>query len=281
MSAPSTNSTYNPPSPPFQFVSGGYVPEGQRGKTLEGYMATEDWYATFCAVAGISSFDERANETGQPPIDAINLWPYISGETMESPREEVYGNSATEFPGITAGAPFVQYLTDKDGYKLIIGSLVDAVRTGPVYPNASSSWTELDPQYIESCSSQDTPPDGVPAFEEGVGYAGACLFNVFEDPFELNRLDTRTPENAAIALRLSERMVALTKTAVPEENEAPLSNFACHTMNSFWEGWLGPWIPLVLPSKGATQPAGGTTRVGFSIGLSLVVYLIGSLTLTF
>ena len=124
------------------FVAGGYVPEGQRGKTLEGYMATEDWYATFCDVAGVSSFDQRANETGQTPIDSINLWPYISGETTESPREEVYGNSATPFAGITAGEPFVQYLTDKDGYKLIIGSMIDTVRTGPVYPNATSNWTE-------------------------------------------------------------------------------------------------------------------------------------------
>jgi hypothetical protein len=126
------------------------------------------------------------------------------------------------------------------------------------------------------------PPSLTPpfSFPQGVGYAGACLFNVFEDPFELNQLDTSTPENAAIALRLSERMVALTKTAIPEQNVGPLTNFACNTITSFWGGWLGPWIPLVLPSD-ATQPAGGTTRAaGFSIGLSLVVYMIGSLTLT-
>ena len=37
------------------FVSGGYLPEKMCGQKTEGYVHLVDWYATFCAIAGVSN----------------------------------------------------------------------------------------------------------------------------------------------------------------------------------------------------------------------------------
>ena len=243
-------------------------------------------YATFCNIAGISSFDKKGNLTGQPPIDSLDLWPYISGEVPKSPREEVYLSGAkNSYPGVTAGDPYVQAFIDKEGYKLVTGQIYDGVRTGPIYPNATSNWKEFGPAYIYDCGGDTSvlpsnPNYGNPIFVEGEGYEGACLFNVFDDPYELNRLDTSTPEYATIALRLSERMEAITMTATPLEPVAELTNFACDYVTDYWGGWLGPWIAIVVPGEGEEEDNGATDNgataaARLSIGLTLVAILVG------
>lgn len=70
------------------FVSGGYVPEMQRGKKLDGIIHIADWYGTFCEIAGVDPTDTWAASSGLPPIDSTQgLWNYLSGQTNESPRE--------------------------------------------------------------------------------------------------------------------------------------------------------------------------------------------------
>ena len=49
-------------------------------------------YATWCALAGVDPTDERGAKAGLPPVDGVNLWPYISGETDTSPRTEVFAS---------------------------------------------------------------------------------------------------------------------------------------------------------------------------------------------
>ncbi|GMH56874.1 hypothetical protein TL16_g02237, partial [Triparma laevis f. inornata] len=226
---------------------------------------------------------------GTTPIDSLDLWPYISGEVPKSPREEVYLSAAkNSYPGVTTGDPYVQAFIDKEGYKLVTGQIYDGVRTGPIYPNATSFWKEFPTlefptlEWIYDCggNTSATLDFGNPIFVEGEGYEGACLFNVFEDPYELNRLDTSTPEYAAIALRLSERMEALTMTATPLEPVAELTNFACDYVTDYWGGWLGPWIAIVVPGEGEEEDNGATDNgataaAGLSIGLTLVAILVG------
>ena len=71
------------------FVTGGVIPEAKRGTTETGFIGNEDWYATFCAMAGCDPVDSRAARYNLPAIDSINMLPLLLGETLVSPRKEV------------------------------------------------------------------------------------------------------------------------------------------------------------------------------------------------
>eukprot|EP00611_Tribonema_gayanum_P011642 TRINITY_DN21956_c0_g1_i1.p1 TRINITY_DN21956_c0_g1~~TRINITY_DN21956_c0_g1_i1.p1 ORF type:complete len:109 (+),score=31.51 TRINITY_DN21956_c0_g1_i1:267-593(+) len=61
-------------------VSGGYLPKAQRGAVATGLIGIEDWYSTFCALAGQDPFDKKASAAGLPRVDSVNMWPYLSGQ---------------------------------------------------------------------------------------------------------------------------------------------------------------------------------------------------------
>ena len=70
------------------FVSGGLVPEKLRGSTNDGIVHIADWYATLAHLAGQDPTDHRAAASGLPPIDSMNVWPFLSGQVATSPRTE-------------------------------------------------------------------------------------------------------------------------------------------------------------------------------------------------
>jgi len=47
--------------------SGGILPPSRRGQVENSFIGIEDWYSTFCALAGVSPFDESAAAAGLPP----------------------------------------------------------------------------------------------------------------------------------------------------------------------------------------------------------------------
>ena len=49
-------------------------------------------YATFCALAGVNKTDERGAEAELPPVDGLDLWPYLTGVAKHSPRTEVFAD---------------------------------------------------------------------------------------------------------------------------------------------------------------------------------------------
>merc|ERR1712039_935919 len=72
------------------FVSGGAIPVAKRGTVLTDYIHVADWYATFCAIAGISAMDERAAGTGNRTevhhsVRALTVgrWKLITGGYMD------------------------------------------------------------------------------------------------------------------------------------------------------------------------------------------------------
>ena len=71
------------------FVTGGYLPEKMQGQKLTGKVHITDWYATFCALAEVDPTDQRAAEFDLPPIDSLNLWPFLSGNSADSPRVDI------------------------------------------------------------------------------------------------------------------------------------------------------------------------------------------------
>ena len=53
------------------FVSGGFLPAKMQGQKITGKIHLADWYATFCAIAGVNPTDERAAKAKLPPIDSM------------------------------------------------------------------------------------------------------------------------------------------------------------------------------------------------------------------
>ena len=66
------------------WAAGGLIPSAMRGTKLSGLAAVWDSYATFAALAGADPTDHRAAAAGLPPVDSIDLWPYLSGQVAGS-----------------------------------------------------------------------------------------------------------------------------------------------------------------------------------------------------
>lgn len=106
------------------FVTGGYLPAERRGSVVEGIMHISDWYATFAGLIGVDAHDSKAAKYKLPPVDSLDVWPMISGDS-ESPHKSIIIDRAT----------MVQ-----DRWKLLVGEDIKMSGwTGPVYPNASSA----------------------------------------------------------------------------------------------------------------------------------------------
>ena len=61
----------------------------RRNKSINGTIHIADIYATICYIVGINPFDERAAAANLPPIDSINMWPFLMNQTNGiSPRNE-------------------------------------------------------------------------------------------------------------------------------------------------------------------------------------------------
>ena len=118
------------------FVSGGLIPPARRGTVEQGFVSVEDWYATFCALAGVDKTDTRAAAAGLPPVDSVDLWPLISGANATSPHSEIVLGMPTIASGNSYGDASigVQAVIQADGYKLLIGH---------VHQNVWTSWTTL------------------------------------------------------------------------------------------------------------------------------------------
>ena len=138
------------------FVSGGYLPEAMRGQKSEEYIHITDWYATFCALAGVDPTDEAAAKAKLPPIDSMNMWPLISGTNSTSPRSDIPASHNTLISG---------------DYKIVTGSNKYSVYTGPQYPNKTTG----DINKSTNCGK-------------------GCLYNIKQDPNEYVDLATKMPD---------------------------------------------------------------------------------------
>ena len=120
------------------YASGGLLPAGVVGTVNDGLISGPDVYATFCAMAGVDPTDERAAAANLPPVDGLNMWPFLSGSSPTSPRTEVpVGSTAGEAnlaaKNMSGYDTVVQALVTADGWKLIIGETGQNIWTGPYY----------------------------------------------------------------------------------------------------------------------------------------------------
>ena len=186
------------------FVSGGYLPEDRRGKMSEGYIHIADWYATFCALAGVDPTDKQAAKANLPPIDSLNVWPLISGQNSTSPRVDIPISMTTLING---------------DFKLLVGTNGAAGWTGPVFPNSTNPDGGIDA--VEHC-------------EKGDG----CLYDIINDPGEHNNLASKMPNKLKeMRDRLSEYQ---TTHFNPDRGEKDLA--ACEAALNEYGGFWGPYV---------------------------------------
>ena len=182
------------------FISGGYLPEQMRGQKTEGYVHIADWYATFCALAGVDPTDERAAKANLPPIDSLNMWPLISGQNSTSPRTDI---------------PLTKNTLIVDDYKILTGDIPNAGWTGPHYPNSS--------QRIDNTMH--------------CGNTG-CLYNIKTDPGEYINLADRMPDLLSkMREKLSEYQSTLFEPDRGKEWPGAC-NAALHQYSGFWGPFL-------------------------------------------
>jgi len=204
------------------FVSGGLVPAARQGAIEHGLAGSEDWFKTFCSLAGVDPTDDKAAAAGLPPVEGYDLWPLISGANSTPPRTEVWLGS--NHPGDTdsSDSPMVQGLIRADGYKVLYGNVIENAWTSAFYPNATTNW-------CDTC-----------ALDCGTIAAPTCLFNVFDDPTEHVNLAAAHPDIvAAMAARLQELQAGI---FAPMRGQ-PDNKDACYAGDVTWKGFVGPFAP--------------------------------------
>merc|ERR1712176_931527 len=112
---------------------------------MGGLVAGWDWYATFVhGIAGLDATDEEAKAAGLPPIDSVDQWPYLSGQTSIPPRSELpFGTSHDPTDQMSTKSNHIEVRTliqaDPNSghlFKLMLGQEPFAVWNGPQTPNA-------------------------------------------------------------------------------------------------------------------------------------------------
>jgi arylsulfatase B len=209
------------------FVSGGVIPPARRGAVEPSLIGVEDWYTTFCGLAGVDPTDARAAAAGLPPVEGFDVWPVISGANATGPRPAVIVGGGTPYPGISASnaTTIVQAVVRADGWKLIRGQFNQGVWTGPFYPNASTSWYDA----IIDCGGM--PP--------ATTNKSGCLYNVFTDPSETMDVSDAHPDIVAALAAVADGAQA---TAFSPFRGAPIAA-SCDTAQTKWRGFVGPFLP--------------------------------------
>ena len=145
------------------FANGGLIPDKMRGKSTQGFIHIADWYTTFCKLAGVDPSDSG---TGKFPVDGMDIWPIITGETDKTPHEEIVLGYNYEDTHLGQGAIIV------DNYKLIVGTQDSGCST--------NMWSPID----YPCTETERPSDCRDNY---------CLFDIIKDPEERDDLSTKEP----------------------------------------------------------------------------------------
>jgi len=205
------------------FVTGGYLPAASRGKALDGFVSSPDWYATFCGLAGVDAADARAAAAGLPPVDGVDVWPMLSGANASTARTVHFLGTADGPLGTTTTVQGV--IRAADGWKLLLGGVGPSFWTGAVYPNATSA--------------RATAPPALMCGDPSAGTGPGCLFNVIHDPNETNDVARANPTVVA-ELRA---LIADAQSTVfsPDRGAADTERFCTQVIEN--GGFIGPFLP--------------------------------------
>ena len=194
-------------------------------------------YATFVeGLAGEDPTDYRAATAHLPPIDSVNHWPYLSGQSNSPPRNSIALGSCSAAPDrdafcqteghqqtiVNAVVAYVGLGENRTLWKLLIGRVPLAGWTWAKYPNGTHANTPT-----ISC--------GIP----GLNGSG-CLYNLDEDPYERTNLATLSEFDA-----IKEQLFAMIKqhnSTTFSPNRGDIDPRACEAARGSYDGFWGPWI---------------------------------------
>ena len=206
------------------FATGGVIPAAMRGTKSHAFTAIEDWYVSFCALAGVDPTDTRAAAAGLPPVNGIDLWPVLSGANATSGRLLQFLGSSDGTPD--KGTTIVQgVIRAADGYKLLLGNSNPSFWQGPVDPNSSTSPGDF--SHL-ACGDPDVRGTGL-----------GCLFNVLDDPSETNDLASVYPH---IVAELRARIREAQATVYNPTRGPPDDHLFCKQAIANG-GFIGPFLP--------------------------------------
>mmetsp|Transcript_55934 Transcript_55934/g.142268 ORF Transcript_55934/g.142268 Transcript_55934/m.142268 type:complete len:542 (+) Transcript_55934:112-1737(+) len=196
------------------FVSGGAIPRSKRGSKLEDYMHMADWYATFCAIAGVSVADERAARAGLPPVDGIDHSDLLLGGAASGTgkRLEIHHSPRA----LTSGR-----------WKLITGGMT------PLEYKINQRRT-LGNGFIPFSDYLDGWDVAANPYRHSTYCRSGCLYDVFTDPYEERDV---AKENWQIVSQMKARLDELNRGAFLPNRGKP-DKRAC----AAWNGFYGPFI---------------------------------------
>jgi len=198
------------------FMSGGFLPQHMRGTVNNGMIHIADWYSTFASLAGVDPTDTLAAASGLPPIDSIDMWPFLIGRVSKSPRDTI---------------PIAKDCLVQGDYKLITGKSMPDFWQGPRYPNSSSAYNEQGWLDSELAPGNDHCASG-------------CLFNVVEDPTEQHNIYAQNPKIVAnMKMSLAHLSGSFFENHDKFTNDCPPGEkkCACWMAKNRYGSFLGPY----------------------------------------
>jgi arylsulfatase B len=244
------------------FVSGGYVPVPRRGVKLRGLATLWDFYTTFAALASVSSTDARARAAGLPPVDGVNLWPWLAGEsgnfgsggkpTRAADAEAGDGalaispRSAIALGSSSCVEPASRCLNEwgaAPSRTIINGLIIDErgrLATDPemglwkllVGPIPMDGWQG--PFFPNASTMQWAAESSIRECEP------ACLFELEEDPTEHHDLAAERPLRTQRMLRMVRSINESSSTFSPDRGTPDVEG-ACAAAMEQHGGFWGPW----------------------------------------
>jgi arylsulfatase I/J len=204
------------------FVTGGAVPAAKRGSKLEDLIHVADWYATFCAIAGVDLTDQRAAKAKLPPVDGIDHSRLILGDAPAGA-----GNRTEIHHSVRALA--------SGKWKLVTGGLMDGGFASIILNKASNPMgVPIIPMSSYARGWGHEAIEGSLFAMKNCGHG--CLYDVFEDPEE--RFDTYK-EHPQVHSELMARLAELNKGVfLPDVGKSTTD--ACNK----WDGYYGPFIDV-------------------------------------
>ena len=197
------------------FASGGLIPEKMRGKSTQGFIHIADWYTTFCKLAGVDASDSGP---GKFPVDGMDIWPIINGETDKTPHDEIVLGYNFEDTHLGQGAIIA------GNYKLIVGAQDSGCDT--------NRWTSMD----YPCSDGELADD----------CRDYCLFDIVKDPEERKDLSKSEPDVMKMMLerynRYSKEPREMQDQGYHSQADVPSDKNACTYMAEHGGYWR-PWKP--------------------------------------
>ena len=235
------------------FVTGGFLPAGQRGKSYTAGLAhIIDWYRTFALLAGGDPLGDQ--DTAPAPLASLDLWPWLSGQAAESPRNEIiydHRMNSTDKLWNTSGLPgYASGALRVGDWKLLVGPQKQASWYGHFTPNASACGNQSSHSSEVATILSSTAAAAAAAGKESCQDISQvacedqpCLFNVgpktgVGDKSEHVDLASAQP---AVLAKLLARWSEISRTYHPPPNPNTLEAEYCAGIAAN-RGFVAPWL---------------------------------------